>query len=78
MGIRPGEAGELITRFKRYPDSVGLAELDQTFEALIASLPGDAYMIELARAGTDGLLDRMQTVKSFHELKSTPWPVLET
>jgi hypothetical protein len=75
VGIRPGKAGELVTGFERDPDSFGLAELDQPFKTLIAPLPGDAYMIELARAGTDGLLDRVQTVKNFHELKSTPQPV---
>jgi hypothetical protein len=64
--VRPGEPGELVARFERYADAGGSTEINQPFEAVVSTLAGDTDMIELARTGTDGLLDRVETVKNFH------------
>jgi hypothetical protein len=60
------DAGELIAGFERDANACGAAELDETFEALVATLAGDADVVKLARTGTDGLLDWVKTVKNFH------------
>jgi len=66
MGIGAGEPGELVAGFHGYADASGAAEFDESLESFVSTLAGDAYMIELARTGTDGLLDRVETVKNFH------------
>jgi hypothetical protein len=66
MGVGAGEPGELVAGFHGYTDPSGAAEFDEPLEPLVSTLSGDAYMIELARTGTDGLLDRVETVKNFH------------
>jgi hypothetical protein len=66
MRVCPRGAGELVAGFERYADARGAAELDEALQALVAALAGDADMVELARTGTDGLLDRVKTVKNFH------------
>ena len=66
MRIGAGEPGELVAWLKRYADACGAAEFDQSFEAVIAALAGDADVVELPRAGTDGLFDRVEPVKNFH------------
>jgi hypothetical protein len=66
VGVGPGEAGELVAGFEGDADAGGAAELDEAFEAFVATLAGDADVIELAGAGADGLLDWMETVKNFH------------
>ena len=71
MGIGAGEPGELVAGFERDADAGRAAELDQPLQTLVPTLPGDADVVELARTGTDGLLDRVETVKNFH-LSSLP------
>jgi len=66
MRVGTGEPGELVAGFHGYADASGAAEFDESLESLVSTLAGDAYMIELARTGTDGLLDRVETVKNFH------------
>ena len=66
MRIGSGEPGELVARLQRYANASGAAEFDQPFEAIIAALPCKADIVELARAGTDGLFDRVEPVKNFH------------
>lgn len=68
MSVGAGEAGELVTRLERDANACGAAELDETFEAFVAALTGDAYVFKLARTGTDGLLNWVKTVQNFHEL----------
>ncbi|GGG69536.1 hypothetical protein GCM10011585_09500 [Edaphobacter dinghuensis] len=67
--IGTGEAGELLPRFERDADARSAAELDKALEAFVAALAGDAYVVKLARTGTDGLLDWMKTVQNFHKFK---------
>jgi len=66
MRIGAGEPGELVARLKGYANACGAAEFDQPFEAVIATLAGDTDVVELARAGTDGLFNRVKPVKNFH------------
>lgn len=68
MSVGAGEAGELVTRLERDANACGAAELDETFEAFVAALTGDAYVFKLARTGADGLLNWVKTVQNFHEL----------
>jgi hypothetical protein len=62
MGICPGKSGELLPGFERYADAGRSAELDQPFQAVVATLPRHADMSKLSGTGTDGLLDRVETV----------------
>lgn len=48
MSVGAGEAGELVTRLERDANACGAAELDETFEAFVAALTGDAYVFKLA------------------------------
>jgi hypothetical protein len=66
MGVRFCRSGELVARLKRHTDAGGPALLNEAFEAFVATFTGDAYMVEPTRTGTDGLLDRVKTVKNFH------------
>jgi hypothetical protein len=66
MGIGAGDPGELVAGFERDTYACGAAELDQPFKAFVAALAGHAYMVKLARTGTDSLLDRVKTVQNFH------------
>ena len=69
MGVGAGEPGELVPGFERYADAGGPAEVDQPFQAVVAvvAFPGDGDMVQLTGTGTDGLLDRVETVKNFHD-----------
>jgi hypothetical protein len=62
MRICPGKPGELVPGFERHTDPRRAAKLDQPFQAIISTLPSNTDMIELPRTGTDGLLDRVETV----------------
>jgi hypothetical protein len=62
VGVCTGKPGELVPGFERYADIGGSAELDQPFEAVVATLPRHGDVIELPGTGTDGLLDRVETV----------------
>jgi hypothetical protein len=64
VGVGAGEPGELVPGLERYADAGRSAELDKLFEAVVATLPGDGDMVKLAGTGTDGLLDRVETVKN--------------
>jgi hypothetical protein len=66
MGVGAGDPGELITWLECDTDACGAAKLDKALEAFVAALAGDAYVVKLARTGTDGLLDWMKTVQNFH------------
>jgi hypothetical protein len=66
MGIGSGETGELVAGFERDADTGGAAELYEAFEAVIATFPGYADVIKLARAGSDRLLHWVEAVKNFH------------
>ena len=66
MGVGPGKPGELVPGLKRYANTGRPAELDQPLQPVVATLPGHADMVKLPRTGTDGLLDRVETVKNFH------------
>jgi RNA polymerase sigma-70 factor (ECF subfamily) len=73
MSIRTGKPGELVARLQRHANTSSSAELDQPFKTLIATFARNTDMIELPRTRTDGLLDRMETVKNFHS-SSLPLP----
>ncbi len=60
--ICPRQPGELISRFKSHTDTGRSAEVDQPFQAFISTLTGHADMIELTRARTKGLFDRVEAV----------------
>jgi hypothetical protein len=60
--IRTGKPRELVPWFERHADTRRAAKLDQPFQAIISALPSNTDMIELPRTGTDGLLDRVETV----------------
>jgi hypothetical protein len=66
MRVSPGESGQLVAGFERYANTGGPAERDQSFQAVVATLPRNADMIKLPGTGTDGLLDRVETVQNFH------------
>ncbi len=74
MRVRAGEPSELVARLQRYANTSCSAELDQPFKPLIATFARNTDMIELPRTRTDGLLDRMETVKNFHS-PSLPLPL---
>jgi hypothetical protein len=70
VGVGAGEPGELIPGLERNADAGGPAEVDEPLEAVVAAVvafPGDGDMVQLAGTGTDGLLDRVETVKNFHD-----------
>ena len=67
MGIGAGEPGELVPGLEGYADAGGPAEVDQPFQAVVAAFPGNGDMVQLTGTGTDGLLDRVETVKNFHD-----------
>ena len=56
----------MVAGFERYANTGGPAERDQSFQPVIATLPRYADMVKLPGTGTDGLLDRMETVQNFH------------
>jgi hypothetical protein len=62
MRIRPSKSGELVPGLERHADTVCSAELDQPFQAIVSTLPGEADMVKLPGTGTDGLLDWVETV----------------
>jgi hypothetical protein len=66
MGVGAGEAGELIAGLDGDADASGAAEFDQALEAFVSTFAGDAYVIELAGTGADGLLDGVEAVQNFH------------
>jgi len=69
MGVGAGEPGELVPGLERNADAGGPAEVDEPLEAVVApvvAFPGDGDMVQLTGTGTDGLLDRVETVKNFH------------
>lgn len=66
MSIRPGKPGKLVSGFQRHADTCRSAELHQPFEAIVSAFPSDADMVKLPRTRTNGLLDRVETVKNFH------------
>lgn len=59
-------AGELVARLERDANACGAAELDEALKAFVAAFAGDAYVVKLARTGTDGLLDWMNSEQNFH------------
>ena len=46
--VRAGEPGKLIARFKGDTDPRRAAQFDQSFQAIVPALAGDADMVELA------------------------------
>jgi hypothetical protein len=62
MCVCPGKSGELVPGFERYADAGRAAEFDQPLQAIVSTLPRHTDMIKLPRTGTDGLLDRVETV----------------
>src|SRR5258708_6547206 len=75
-GAGGGGRGRLMGRSGGAGGAGGAAELDGPLEPLVPTLAGDADMVELARTGSDGLLDRMETVKNFHSSSlplERPW-----
>jgi hypothetical protein len=62
MCICPGKSGELVPGFKRHADAGRPAEFDQPLQAIVSTLSRHADMIKLPGTGTDGLLDRVETV----------------
>jgi hypothetical protein len=62
MRIRPSKSGELVPGLERHADTVCSAELDQPFQAIVSTLPGEADMVKLPGTGPDGLLDWVETV----------------
>ncbi len=66
MGVGAGEAGELVTGLDGEADVGVTAELGYAFETLVATLAGDADVIERAGTGADGLLDGVEAEQNFH------------
>ena len=66
MCIGSCESGKLVAGFEGDADTGGSAEFHQAFQPVVSTFAGNADVIELARTGADGLLDRMETVKNFH------------
>jgi hypothetical protein len=66
VSVGSGQPGELVPGLQGDPDTGSSAEVDEALEALVAALAGDANVVELARAGANGLLDRVEAVKNFH------------
>jgi hypothetical protein len=62
MRVCPCKPGELVPGFERYADAGGSAELDQSIQAIVSTLPCHADVVKLPRTRTDGLLDRVETV----------------
>jgi hypothetical protein len=62
MCVCPCKSGELVPGFKRYADAGPSAELDQSLQAIVSTLPRYADVVKLTRTRTDGLLDRVETV----------------
>jgi len=66
VGVGAGETGELVAGFEGDTDAGGAAEVDEAGDSGIAAgvavLAGDADVVELARAGADGLLDGVEAV----------------
>jgi hypothetical protein len=62
MCVCPGKSGELVPGFKRHADAGCAAEFDQPLQAIVSTLPRHADVIKLPGTGTDGLLDRVETV----------------
>jgi hypothetical protein len=71
MSVGSGDAGKLLAGLERNTNARGATELNEPLEAIVASITRDAYMVKPARAGANGLLDWMKTVKNFH-LSSLP------
>jgi hypothetical protein len=62
VGICSGEPGELVSGFERYADAGRSAELDQSLQAIVSTLPRHTDVVKLPRTRTDGLLDGVETV----------------
>ena len=66
VGVGACQAGELVSGFEGEADVGVAAELGEALQAGVAALAGEQDAVQPARAGADGLLDRVQAVKNFH------------
>jgi hypothetical protein len=65
-----GDAGEGVAGFGTDRDFGGAAEVDDGLEALVVAFLRNAYVVEAAGTGAEGLFDRVKAIDSFHLLKS--------
>jgi RNA polymerase sigma-70 factor, ECF subfamily len=66
MGGGAGQPGQLFTRLKAQPDGVFAGGVDDFLQPGVMTFTGNAQVVELAAAGAESLLDRVQAVQDVH------------
>src|SRR6185312_14654831 len=67
MGGSMGETSQFFSRLKAKADGVFAGCVDDFLQALVVPFTGDAQVVELAAAGAESLLNRVQAVQNVHE-----------